>query len=38
MFNVHIDTHPLVVDSGHVDEHIVANDFPGVIEYERKHQ
>ena len=36
VFYVHVDAHPLVVDSGHVDEHIITNDFPRVIERENE--
>jgi len=36
VFDVHVDTHPLVVNSGHIDEYVVANDFPGAIQYENK--
>ena len=29
--DVHIDVRPLVIDSRHIDEHVVANDIYGAV-------
>ena len=31
MFDVHVNTHPLVINSRHIDEHVVTNYFPVAV-------
>ena len=37
VFDVHVNAHPLVIESGYIDEHVVTHDFPGVGEYRNRH-
>lgn len=35
VFNIHVDAHPFIINSRHIDKHVVTDNFPGTGEHGR---